>query len=918
MAAPEDDGRQHEQDGSDHPEQQLQGAQVALRVEQRGSGLGVPQRRDGSQRDPLGPVGPARRVESRPGDGGQDGDDGDAGQAQHGELAQGVQGPELDQDDVDQVVTAGHLRALGEVVLGRPGALPATGQQPGGQARGDAEAAGQDEGATAPADVRAPEAARELAQHQHDHHHGQHLDHQLGQAHVGRAQREQLDGDGDPHAAEGHGGSDPGVGQARRDDTERDEDEQPDVDGSPQVGLRRGHVADAEDREAADPEDEGQHDERRDHVATRVVGGDRPGDPAARVSCGGEDPLERVGAGAGQQVDLEPAVERPAPRHQRGADHDHGGADEELGSQPVPQLQLVRRLRAHRLDGALDRDVEDPHGEPERQAGPDRGRGGQEQPGAGTMAGLGPLPVDEPPEHDLGAVGDGQDRPEPGGSQGEDPHPGGAGGLQHRAEDRLLAHEAEHRRDPGHARGAEDDGREAPRHHASQLGQTADVAGAGGVVDDTDHHEEPGLEQRVGDRVDHGGGQRLLGADTDGRGDQPQLAHRGVGHQPLEVVLLEGEERRHRGGEETHADQQRVPDRHLGERLGEAQHQVDAGLDHRGRVQVGADRGGGGHRVGEPGVEGELRSLGEAGHGDQDRDHRGEAGALGPHVGGQRLRERRRTGGHDHQHDGQQQGEPTEEGHEQRAGRRRLGSGARSGDQQEGGQGGDLPAREQQDQVVGQDEADHAEGEDGHPQVEAELTSLSEVLHGVDEDRCADEQRDHHEDQAEPVHAQRQVDVEGGQPGGRPGDLATVEDLSRGRDHRGREGEEAEGQRPSRSAAQCTGQRDHEDGDRRKSDQQPHQCHRGPFLGRAEHLRTSRASPALSRVMLVGRPSLAMAGEARRGGDRALGGCRSPPAWRDRRVVELRGFEPLTFSLRTRRATNCATAPSRPKTLEKR
>ena len=26
-------------------------------------------------------------------------------------------------------------------------------------------------------------------------------------------------------------------------------------------------------------------------------------------------------------------------------------------------------------------------------------------------------------------------------------------------------------------------------------------------------------------------------------------------------------------------------------------------------------------------------------------------------------------------------------------------------------------------------------------------------------------------------------------------------------------------------------------------------------------------------------------------------------------VVELRGFEPLTFSLRTRRATNCAIAP---------
>ena len=35
-------------------------------------------------------------------------------------------------------------------------------------------------------------------------------------------------------------------------------------------------------------------------------------------------------------------------------------------------------------------------------------------------------------------------------------------------------------------------------------------------------------------------------------------------------------------------------------------------------------------------------------------------------------------------------------------------------------------------------------------------------------------------------------------------------------------------------------------------------------------------------------------------------------------MVELRGFEPLTFSLRTRRATNCATAPSRRRTDARR
>ena len=37
--------------------------------------------------------------------------------------------------------------------------------------------------------------------------------------------------------------------------------------------------------------------------------------------------------------------------------------------------------------------------------------------------------------------------------------------------------------------------------------------------------------------------------------------------------------------------------------------------------------------------------------------------------------------------------------------------------------------------------------------------------------------------------------------------------------------------------------------------------------------------------------------------------CVVPQVGRGFRLVELRGFEPLTFSLRTRRATNCATAP---------
>jgi hypothetical protein len=43
-----------------------------------------------------------------------------------------------------------------------------------------------------------------------------------------------------------------------------------------------------------------------------------------------------------------------------------------------------------------------------------------------------------------------------------------------------------------------------------------------------------------------------------------------------------------------------------------------------------------------------------------------------------------------------------------------------------------------------------------------------------------------------------------------------------------------------------------------------------------------------------------------------FGGFHRPCVWKGDGLVELRGFEPLAFSLRTRRATNCATAPSGP------
>jgi hypothetical protein len=66
----------------------------------------------------------------------------------------------------------------------------------------------------------------------------------------------------------------------------------------------------------------------------------------------------------------------------------------------------------------------------------------------------------------------------------------------------LLGDEAEERRQRRHARRAGDGDEEQRSAARSEPGQPADVAGAGGVVDDADDHEQRGFEHRV--RAQHG------------------------------------------------------------------------------------------------------------------------------------------------------------------------------------------------------------------------------------------------------------------------------------------------------------------------------------------------------------------------------------------------------------------------------
>src|SRR5699024_6195873 len=76
-----------------------------------------------------------------------------------------------------------------------------------------------------------------------------------------------------------------------------------------------------------------------------------------------------------------------------------------------------------------------------------------------------------------------------------------------------------------------------------------------------------------------------------------------------------------------------------GEGRGEPGDEVDAGFDHGGGVQVGADRSGSGHGRGEPEMEGDLRGLAQGTDEDQDDgDGGGRATGRVGEQGGQGVR----------------------------------------------------------------------------------------------------------------------------------------------------------------------------------------------------------------------------------------------------------------------------------------
>jgi len=166
-----------------------------------------------------------------------------------------------------------------------------------------------------------------------------------------------------------------------------------------------------------------------------------------------------------------------------------------------------------------------------------------------------------------------------------------------------------------------------------------------------------------------------------------------------------------RGAEAEH-HQADLPERHAAEQRCEPEQQVDAGLDHRGRVQIGRHRRGSDHRAREPEVERELRRLGERGEQQQHDGGRGRARGQYGLARGQDLRKRPRADRDRQQGDAGEQGEPTDGGGQKRAGGALLAL-AQTTDQEETRDAGQFPEHEQQQHVVCEHETQHGAGEQG-------------------------------------------------------------------------------------------------------------------------------------------------------------------------------------------------------------
>ncbi|KIQ98430.1 hypothetical protein TI01_0001 [Lysobacter sp. A03] len=376
--------------------------------------------------------------------------------------------------------------------------------------------------------------------------------------------------------------------------------------------------------------------------------------------------------------------------------------------------------------------------------------------------------------------------------------------LQRLGEKHLLGQEAVEQRDAGHGQRGDDRQRTGPRQVAAQVAQQAHVASAGFVVDDAGRHEQRRLEGRVVEDVEQSGDHRKRRRQPEQQGDQAQVGDRRVGQQPLEVVLEDRVP-----GAQQERDRTDATD-HVEEDVGPGQHRMQphqqeyAGLHHRRRVQVGRHRGGCRHRMRKPELERELRALGE--HAQQDQPEHPRIQRVGADQVARRQHNIQLVAAHhvaDHDHAGQQR-QSAAGGDSQR----HPGAFARilalrpEPDQQEGADRGQLPEHRQQQQVAGQDHAQHRAHEQQQEREEALGFFLrAEVVVRIHHHQPADTQHHRGEHPGQPVQAQGERQPQLRDPRHAPADDLAGDQLRRHGQHRGHAGQWSDPRHPGQQAA---------------------------------------------------------------------------------------------------------------------
>ena len=334
--------------------------------------------------------------------------------------------------------------------------------------------------------------------------------------------------------------------------------------------------------------------------------------------------------------------------------------------------------------------------------------------------------------------------------------------MQQGGERALLGDEADRRGDADH-RGDRDD-RER-RHHRglpADPAELVDVARGELAVDHADDEEQRRLEERVAEQQREAGERGVARAEAEHHRQEAELADRAEREHALEVGLAQGLHAAEQHREDAEPDHDRPPRPGIRERRREPGEQVDAGLHHRRRVQVGADRGRRGHGAREPEVEREDRRLAERARPAAARARRRRSAPVG---GSARMVEMLEV--------------PAATtisttpisitspprvvtSRACRAARRLAGAAVVVPDQQVREHARDLPEHHEHDEVVGEHEPVHRAGErqQHRRELPESLVLVAEVPAAVEHHQGADAGDDEGQEPAERVHAHRERDAQ--------------------------------------------------------------------------------------------------------------------------------------------------------------